>query len=281
MTTARAAIRQIIDTHAPSVSRLYRHWRDDQELFHPPMPTRYGFTLVGLREMERGDFEPNEIEVFLRYLESASICIDIGANVGLYTCLAARRGRYAIAIEPLPLNVQLLFKNLISNGIENVEVYPVGLSAAPGIQPFYGTGTTASLLTGWAGSGLNPTSVVPVTTLDLLVGARFEGQQLMIKLDVEGAEHLVLRGASRLMTLSPKPHWLVEISLGEHLLSGRNDDFCRTFELFWQHGYRSSIAAPGERYVGPQDVHRWVAQGSVDFGSNNYLFVHGTQVDAS
>jgi hypothetical protein len=115
--------------------------------------------------------------------------------------------------------------------------------------------------------------VVPVNTLDLIVNTRFDGQPLLIKMDVEGFEYDVLNGAVRTLNLSPRPTWLVEINLAQNYPGGRNDSFLRTFELFWAHGYESKIASRQEQPVNSSDVDRWMKQGKTDFGSYNYLFV--------
>jgi hypothetical protein len=78
----------------------------------PPVPTPFGFKLAGNVAMAAGVFETEEIEVFLRLLQKASTCIDIGANIGLYTCLAAAQGKHVVAIEPLSVNLTALYRNL-------------------------------------------------------------------------------------------------------------------------------------------------------------------------
>ena len=52
---------------------------------------------------------------------------------------------------------------------------------------------------------------VAITTLRTLPGDRFDGKELLIKIDVEGAEYGVLRGAERTLTMLPHPTWIVEI----------------------------------------------------------------------
>ena len=66
---------------------------------------------------------------------------------------------------------------------------------------------------------------------------------------------------------------MVEICLNEHFRSGFNEQFRETFQIFWSHGYECRVAATHSRTVTPSDVNRWVAQGCVDFGTHNYLFV--------
>jgi hypothetical protein len=108
--------------------------------------------------------------------------------------------------------------------------------------------------------------------LDDILGSRFDGSQLLIKIDVEGFELEVLRGSAQTLAMQPRPKWMVEICLDEHFPGGLNQSFYETFEVFWRAGYQSKIASRDARPVLPQDVERWAKRGSVDFGTHNYLF---------
>jgi FkbM family methyltransferase len=221
--------------------------------------------------MASGAFEPDEIGVFLRQLLGVKVCIDIGANIGFYTCLAAKHSKHVIAVEPTASNLQLLYKNLVNNGFQDTEVFPLGLADKVGLNRMFGSGTGASFVRGWAGA--SPAySDVPVTTLDIIVNSRFDGIPILIKIDVEGYEYPLLQGSARTLKLDPKPVWLVEVCLTEHFPGGLNQRFYETFDTFWRNGYHSTVADAEHRSVEPADVSRWVKQGFVDFGSHNYLF---------
>jgi FkbM family methyltransferase len=269
----RRGARRIVDAWLPELGHAYRHLRDKRAAAAPLVDTPFGFKLTGNRLMADGKFEREEIDIFLKYLAKASVCIDIGANIGLYTCLAAARHKKVIVIEPLYLNLEVLYRNLVGNSLLDVEVFPIGLSTSAGIKRLYGNNTGASFLPGWAGAPDKWYEVVPVNTLDLIVNTRFDGQPLLIKIDVEGFEYDVLEGATHTLGLSPRPAWLVEVDLGGNFPGGRNDNFHRTFELFWQRGYEARTANREELLIRPSDVERWLRQGRVDFGSHNYIFI--------
>ncbi len=266
------ATRHIADSWLPAIGRTYRSMRDKRAALAAPVPTPFGFKLAGNATMATGDFETDEIEVFLKYLQNASTCIDIGANIGLYTCLAAAQGKHVIAVEPLAVNLTALYRNLLCNDFLDVEVFPVGLSAKAGIKRLFGGNTGASFVPGWAGTSDKRYETVPISTLDLIVNTRFNAQPILVKIDVEGFEYEVLSGAEYALGLSPRPVWLVEICLSENFPDGWNDKFRDTFELFWRKGYEARTANREERLIHPSDVERWVKQGHVDFGSYNYLF---------
>lgn len=267
------AARHIIDSWLPGVGRAYRSMRDERAALAPPVPTPFGFKLAGNVSMAAGGFETDEIEVFLKHLQNASTCIDIGANIGLYTCLAAAQGKHVIAVEPLAANLTALYRNLLCNDFLDVEVFPLGLSRKAGIKRLFGGNTGASFLPGWAGTSEEWHELVPVSTLDLIASSRFDGQTILIKVDVEGFEYEVLSGAEHVLGLSPRPTWLVEICLKENFPGGFNRQFRETFEIFWRKGYEARTANREERLIHPSDVDRWEKQGHVDFGSYNYLFL--------
>lgn len=237
-----------------------------------PKLTPRGFLFAGHSAMEAGTFEPFEATFIADNARRARALIDVGANAGYFACIARREGQHVIAVEPLSANVQLLMTNVASNGWDDIEVVPVGLSAKPGFAELYGGGTGASLIENWSGTSSVWRRLVPVTTLDILLAGRFPGDRLLIKIDVEGAELDVLKGATETLRRLPAPLWLVEINLTEHHPSGLNPAFVEVFRLFWQHGYACSTADEERRIVTDDDIQRWVAHRQRDFGNINYIF---------
>jgi len=226
-------------------------------------------------EMEAGRFEREEIAIVQEHLGKIDVFVDVGANIGLYACLARLAGCHTIAIEPQAKNLPLLYANLARNGDGGLEVYPVGLSDRTGLASLFGaSGTGSSLIQGWAADLHAPwlRSTIPVTMLDVLLGGRFTGKRLFIKIDVEGAEYDVLRGASKTLESSPRPSWLVEICLSEYHPAGLNPNYAATFGMFWDRGYEARTADAERRLVLPADVRRWVDAGRCGSGVINYLF---------
>lgn len=272
MSLIRSGIRSAVLRWAPTLGNSYRLLRDRRAAARPAVRTAYGFTFVGDESMVNGTFERDEIETFVKHLENVSVCVDIGANIGLYTCIAASCRKHVLAVEPLPRNLDLLYRNVLDNNFDNVEVFPLGLSSNSGIQRIFGTGTCASLLEGWAGTSKHSYKLIPTSQLDLILNNRFDDASMLIKMDVEGLELEVLRGAEQTLKRNHRPTWLVEIALSEHFPGGLNGKFCETFQMFYRHGYQARIADAEGRIVQPKDVERWAQQGYVEYGSHNYLF---------
>jgi len=240
--------------------------------------TPFGFDLaarnyIANRMMLQGVFEFDEVELIKRQLEKCDVFIDVGANIGFYTCIARSMGRQVVAFEPQPHNLEFLYRNLVTNSWNDVEVFPVGLGDHNDLMTLYGaSGPSASLVKGWAGYSTRTRQIIPVNTMDTLIGHRFTGKKLLIKIDVEGAEYGVLLGAKNIISQN-RPVCFLEICLGEFHPGMLNPRFLETFDYFWQLGYEVRTADKEYRPVSREDVVRWVNAGKTDSGNFNYLFI--------
>lgn len=240
--------------------------------------TPYGFKLIGSSSihhvaMQEGIFEPAQTLFLQEQFRSAEVFVDVGANIGFYTCLARSLNKHVIAVEPLSKNLEYLYENILTNNWNDIEVFPVGLSQNPGLATLYGGSSTgASLIGSWAGASQLFRRIISASTLDILLGTRLAGKKILIKIDVEGAEYSVLLGAVDVLRMQPKPTWIVEICLNEFHPNGINPGFRDTFNLFWQHGYEVHTADQNNKLIQPFDVDRWIKQGFCDSGTINYIF---------
>jgi FkbM family methyltransferase len=127
--------------------------------------------------------------------------IDIGANCGIYTILGCtvNSGVRVVAVEPVPRIYAALANNVSQNHLDSrVTVLNMALSNTEGVVPFHEAedATMGSLaLNGYHGQKGNVIQV-KCRTLDSLV-EELNIQPDFLKIDVEGFEHLVLRGADR------------------------------------------------------------------------------------
>ncbi|MEO8659272.1 MAG: FkbM family methyltransferase [Bryobacteraceae bacterium] len=129
------------------------------------------------------------------------VCWDVGANVGFYTLLFAElvgsTGR-VFAFEPLDRNVDRLRQHVKINGYSNVQIFPSALGNFVG-EVAFDPGPGASMGHVAAAGSIN----VPCTTPDTLIAACEAEPPDVIKIDVEGAEVDVLRGARQLLKSRP------------------------------------------------------------------------------
>jgi FkbM family methyltransferase len=273
MGRAYNVIKSIVD-RVPLVGMAYRNWRDSRSLGRVPVLTPLGFRIIGHPDMERGQYEMTEVEIVRKYLSSAEVFINVGANIGYYCCIARKAGKQVIAFEPIDLNLQYLYLNLKANGWDDVEVVPVAVSNRVGLTDIHGWGTGASLIHGWAGTPEGFSRTVPVSTLDTILGNRLVGKRCVFLVDVEGVERQVIEGAMNQLTLLPKPIWIVEISVTEHQPNGIaiNPNLLATFELFWKNGYQASTVEEQPLIVSREEILAIIESRKSSFNTHNFLF---------
>lgn len=263
-------LRKFVDRFFPKLGLVYRTFRNARNETAKFKTTPYGFKFSGNETMIRGRFEPRETEIIIQQLASADVFVDVGANIGFYTCLARSMGKYTIAFEPLIENLRCLYRNLRENSWNDVEVYPLGLSNKSGLKVLYGEGTGASLVEGWANHSPLLWRTIPVSTLDTILGQRFAGKRLIIKVDVEGGELDVLKGGLRTLQQSPRPFWLVENCLTEHHPAGMNPNFCDVFKTFWRYNYEARNILNNR--ISPIDLKKLISKPDIS-QLHNYIFL--------
>jgi FkbM family methyltransferase len=242
------------------------------------MLTPYGFKLSGSQSMhhiamQHGKFEPDETALFCDIFERTDVFVDVGANIGFYSCLAKYAGKHVVAVEPLTKNLDFIHANFLVNQWNDIEIFPLGLGKTPGMATLYGASSTgASLIGSWAGASKYFQRTIAISTLDILLGNRFNGKKLFIKIDVEGVEYAVLEGALGTLVMEPKPVWVIEICLNEYHPQGNNPGYVDTFKLFVNNGYHIRTADRYNKTVSIQEVEQWAKQGRCDSGTINYKF---------
>jgi FkbM family methyltransferase len=258
---------------SPALSSLYRDWRDRRALARAPEPTVLGFRFNGNEAMARGEFEPVETRHISRLLGEVSVVVNVGANIGYYCCLALNAGKKVVAFEPMPTNQRYLMRNVFVNGWEDrFELYPLALSDRTGLIEIWGGGTGASLVKGW--SGQTYSTLVPVSTLDVVLADRFSDQSRLIIVDVEGAEAALLRGAGLMLASPNPPIWFVEITFADHQPSGVaiNPHLLEIFAGFDTRGYAAIIADEAPRVVELAEIRVCADQGRDPFSLHNFIF---------
>ena len=263
--------RNFIDRHLPLIAKNYRLMRDYFiYISYKPYQTKFGFLLYGDANFDISREQTGEIEILSKYLSPKSVFIDVGANVGLFTCFANKLQCKVIAIEPNPLNFKLLCRNLYINKIKDVELYYAALSDSCEIKPLHGGLQGASLIKGWGNIHSTYINLVPSLTLDRIT-EKINNENLFIKIDVEGAEFYVLKGAQKtLMNLNSL--WLIENSLTENF-QNLNPHYKDVFEFFWSQNFISySIVL--KKIIDEREINNWIKKGSAGKNNINFFFFH-------
>lgn len=123
--------------------------------------------------------------------------IDVGANIGEFTVPVGRCGARVLAVEALPKNYFLLSKAIQANKFRNVVAVHAAAAAHGGVASVAGTSAWAHLSEGNGGAGEQGMEV-PCFQIDELAEIYDFSDARLVKIDVEGAEMLVLSGMSRL-----------------------------------------------------------------------------------
>lgn len=156
----------------------------------------------------------HEMHFMRRYLRSGDNVIDVGANIGVYSLLAASlvgpTGR-VLAFEPGPEANRRLTENLQINKLKNVKVHACALGDRTGVVDFLNQQDTTNRIKTGADAGKSLISV-PLIQLDDVVKLDCS----FGKMDIEGAEPIALRGAERLLRETNPPVWLLELNGSLH-----------------------------------------------------------------
>jgi len=259
----------------PKIAMAYRQVRDTRVLSKAPKLTKLGFKFNGNEQMEKGLFEPIETNLAKLIFPKVDYVINIGANIGYYVCQALHSNKKVFAFEPINTNLKYLLRNVKANNWhDSCEIFPVALSNKTNIIEIYGGGTGASLIKGWAGTPERFSTLVPCLTLNDVLGDRLNGNNIFVIVDIEGAENMMLEGATKLLDMNPKPIWLVEISGGHHQPKGTkiNPYILETFEKFWDRGYESITADNLLRKISIEEILKIIETQVDSLGTNNFLF---------
>lgn len=161
-----------------------------------------------------GTFEKEKQQFIADLIKPGSVVFDIGAHVGFYTLLAAHKvgeNGKVYAFEPAPNNINYLKKHVALNEFDNVHVIEAAVADSDGTTYF---DFRTSSYSGQIADGGDVEVVL--RSLDSLIQSGEVEQPDLIKIDVEGAESLVLDGSQSLLA-NYKPKLLIAIHGSEQL----------------------------------------------------------------
>jgi len=169
---------------------------------------------VTLFYVVREEYEP-EVHFLEKLVGPGEVFVDAGANCGVYTTAAAHcvgpTGK-VLAFEPGEGSLAMLKRNVALNCFSHVRVFPLALSDTAGIARLYAHDHGASSFTlGRTKEGERLSFTIETITLDAVLAREAIDRVDVIKMDVEGAEELILRGATALFERC-RPRVIFEIN---------------------------------------------------------------------
>lgn len=181
----------------------------------PPfaIETHDGTDLYVSRDIRRdGMWEPFETELFVRLCSPRGSVLDVGANIGWYSVIAALvvgDGGSVIAVEPDKNNFGILRRNLQRLGIRNWRAVDVALSDQDGEVALYLSEDNLGDHRLFDDGTDRAVRTVRQMRLDSLVSRRDQLPDI-VKSDTQGSEWHLLKGAEPLVDAGWHPIWLLE-----------------------------------------------------------------------
>lgn len=159
-------------------------------------------------------YEPDVFPAFCHLITKDDVLLDIGANVGYYSILAAKAGALVYAFEPAPAIYQRLRRNIELNQLATVKTFCVGLGEKTDSEIFYYDQMCSSASSradlDYFSDGTAVRIECPFVTLDEICAREGIDRIDLIKCDVEGGELFVFRGG--IQTLKKyRPYVLCEM----------------------------------------------------------------------
>ena len=215
-----------------------------------------------------GEHETDITNFFLKNLRPDSRCLDVGANFGFFTCLMARfchQGK-VMGIEPNHHVDKLLRDNIYINGLQEWTTSKhAAISDSAGTVELYRrvkrsrntsiSNVSEAFLAELGEPRSEPFHVMCLRIDDLLPG--FANEIDFIKIDVEGAEPLAMRGARQTISANPQLNIIMEWSPGQIQAAGFN-----VAEFVDDLGFMG--LRPAE--IGPSGVEEMPLEGLINLG---------------
>jgi FkbM family methyltransferase len=179
-------------------------------------------------------YESPVLKKLMSLVNENSIFIDVGAHIGKYSLLLARRAKLVVAIEPDPISFSALKRAIMINKLRKIVALNIAVSDTDG-QCFFYMHRWSVVSSIKVSQGSFKTILVKSMTLDS-IAKTLKTRIDVIKIDVEGAEVEVIKGAKNLLT-QHKPKLVMEVW---------EDNFNNVIDLLEGLGYKYEIL---EHYI--------------------------------
>jgi len=161
-------------------------------------------------------WEKKIFDIYKNLIDKDDVVYDIGGYIGTHTLPMSHYAKTVVVFEPNPDICNCLISNIELNDADNVEVYELGLSnecstakfskREDGTSRMYHKSFTKTQMEKWS----NRHVIVDIETITLDSIAGEQKNVKLLKIDVEGHEFQVLRGAEQVIK-NNRPHILIEV----------------------------------------------------------------------
>lgn len=200
-------------------------------------------------------YEPDEVAILERYLEPGDVFVDVGANIGYLTAIGASlvgpEGEVH-SFEPVPEYFSRLEALCGANSRYAIRANAMALGERDGsaeiAQAANGNIGWNTMVPGMLRGEVRARHAVPVQRLDRYLAQRGIARVALIKIDAEGFELPILRGASSFLDMArPLPPILCEVAPGAYPLLGSS--VADVFDYMTHYGYAALDVERGARPV--------------------------------
>lgn len=198
-----------------------------------PLKGKKWYTRCSNLQFALGSFEHELVKHLETEIKKSNIFYDIGAHVGYHTMIASLlvgNDGEVVAFEPLPRNLYYLKKHLEINNIDNVELIESAVSDESGytyLEP--GDHPSTPHITEFKSNGNHK---IRTYSLDDLINSKSINPPDVMKIDVEGAELMVLKGSIYILK-NYKPKIFLELHSKELFTE------CKSFLKDYNYSFKS------------------------------------------
>lgn len=199
---------------------------------------------LGVYLLVKEAYEDYETEIFKKLIKPGMVVVDIGANIGYYSLIAAKlvgsSGR-VYAFEPVPSNYELLIESIRVNGYSHVTALQKAVSNKNGkiklfldkASPVHPSLSEYNVLE--EGGSVEVETITMDDFFENFVG---ENRVDFIKMDTQGAEGLIIEGAERILRNN---NLKIVMEFWPHGLSNLGTDPVKLLQKLQNHGFKMKL----------------------------------------
>lgn len=218
-----------------------------------------------------GSYEKEETQLIKGLLKRDMVFVDIGANIGYYSLLASKSCKVIYSFEPDPRNFLMLMKNIRLNNYTNIYLFNKAVLDNNNPISFY---MDSKNFGGSSFAETNPEevggkiSIKPIRLDDIFIDSKID----LIKIDVQGAEERVIKGA--INTIKNNPNIKIIMEFCPYGIRQVGDNPENLLNLLDELGFSMKVIEENLRELSPIDKIELCRRN--DKGSMNLLLERGS-----